>query len=185
MAVLEVSVHSWTRAEYESLVDSGFFGPEGRVELVSGIVYDMSPQNSLHATVLYLAEEALRQVFGVGWMVRCQMPLALSEDSEPEPDLAVVAGKPLEFLQAHPSTAALIVEVAGTSLLHDRQRKALLYAQTGIPEYWLLRTAESQLEVFRDPSPQGYRSRTVLERHDTLSPLARPEVSLPVATLFP
>ena len=97
MAVSAVNVHQWTREEYERLAADGFFGPEGRVELVEGIVYDMSPQKSLHASGVRLVERALSRIFSDGWDVRGQMPLALGDDSEPEPDVAVVAGSPRDY----------------------------------------------------------------------------------------
>jgi len=113
------------------------------------------------------------------------MPLALGDDSEPEPDVAVVAGSPRDYRDAHPTTAALIVEVADASVAYDRKRKAPLYARAGIPEFWLLVLSEEKLEVYRDPSPLGYRSRRVLGRGDTVSPLARPDVALTVDDLLP
>jgi len=185
MSVSAVSVHRWTREEYERLAEDGFFQPEERVELVEGIVYDMPPQDSFHATELCLVDLAIRRVFAEGWVIRIQMPLALSADSEPEPDVAVVAGTPRDYLAAHPTTAALVVEVAGSSLLYDRQQKAPLYARAGIPEYWILHLREEKLEVYRDPSATGYRTRIVLGRGDTVTPLARPGVSLRVADLLP
>jgi len=185
MTVSAISVHRWTREEYERLAEDGFFGPEGRVELIEGIVYDMSPQKSLHAAGVRLVERALSRIFGDGWDVRGQMPLALGDDSEPEPDVAVVAGSPRDYRDAHPTTAALIVEVADASVAYDRKRKAPLYARAGIPEFWLLVLSEEKLEVYRDPSPLGYRSRRVLGRGDTVSPLARPDVALTVDDLLP
>jgi len=88
----------------------------------------------------------LSRIFGDGWDVRGQMPLALGDDSEPEPDVAVVAGSPRDYRDAHPTTAALIVEVADASVAYDRKRKAPLYARAGIPEFWLLVLSEEKLE---------------------------------------
>ena len=79
--------HRWTRAEYERMVDAGTFAPGARVELIDGEIVEMPPQKSLHSTGIRLVEEALRRVFSKGWDVRVQMPLALDERSEPEPDV--------------------------------------------------------------------------------------------------
>jgi len=187
MAVATVETHRWTREEYERLAAKGFFAPDRKVELVEGVIYDMAPQNSPHATALHLSQEALRSVFppGSGYVVRCQSPLALGEDSEPEPDLAVVSGSIRDYGDHHPTTALLVLEIADSSLFHDRKRKIPLYARTGIPEAWLLNLARRTLEVYRDPAGGAYQTRTVLRTGDSVSPLNRPDRSIPVAELLP
>jgi Uma2 family endonuclease len=113
-------------------------------------------------------------------------PLALDDDSEPEPDLAMVPGEPRDYVPAHPSTAPLVVEVADSSLRLDRRLKAGLYARARIPDYWIVNLAERALEVHRDPAPAAsneigwaYRSITRLTRPPTVSPLAAPPSSSP------
>jgi Uma2 family endonuclease len=164
-------------------------GAEGlfpnRVELIEGAIYDMSPQKSQHAVVVSLAEAALRSAFGVGFYIRVQMPLALGDDSEPEPDVAVVLGSPRDYLAGHPSMALMVVEVADSSLHHDRRAKLPLYARFGIPEAILIDLLRPALEVHREPTPEGYRSRTVHRRGDTLTLLALPSLCLAVADLLP
>jgi Uma2 family endonuclease len=187
MAVATVDTHRWTRQEYERLAAKGFFPPGKRVELVEGIIYDMAPQNSPHSTALHLSQEALRTLFppGSGYAVRSQSPLALSDDSEPEPDLAVVSGSFRDYGDHHPTTALLVVEIADSSLFHDRKRKVPLYARFGIPEAWLLHLARQTLEVYRDPTDGGYQTRTVLRAGDSVSPLLRPDHSIRVTELLP
>lgn len=186
MAVANVEVHRWTRQEYERLASKGFFA-ERRVELIDGIIYDMTPQKSSHATAFRLAQECLRAVFppDEGYEIRGQLPLVLGEDSEPEPDLAVIAGSIRDFRDSHPTTALLIVEVADSSLLHDRKQKIPLYARCGIPETWLLNLPRRALEVYRDPVNGVYQVRMVLRAGSTISPLGRAEVSVAVADLLP
>src|SRR5215213_4175153 len=174
MATATIDLRRWTREEYERLVEEGFFHPEERLELVDGVIYEMTPQSSDHATGIRFIQRALRSLDGEGLDLRCQLPLALGLDSEPEPDLAVVPGDPEDYRDAHPTTAVLVVEVADSSLLHDRKRKTSLYARAGIPEYWILNLTRSCLEVFRDPQDGAYTSRTVLRDGDSISPLARP-----------
>ena len=184
MAVAEIQQHRWTREEYERMAEAGFFHPEARVELIEGIVYDMAPQGSFHSTVFRLAEEMLRRVF-TDMEVRGQLPLALGDDSEPEPDLAVVPGGPRDYTHAHPTTAFLVVEVADQSLLHDQRKKLPVYALHGIPELWILNLRNRTLEVSRDPSGERYRIHLILREEDTVSPLARPEAVIAVADLLP
>lgn len=185
MAVASAEIHRWTREEYERMAAKGLFPPDARVELIEGIVYDMTPQSSFHSTGLRALQESLRPVFSSGYDLRVQMPLVLGDDSEPGPDLAVVPGTFEDYAYSHPTTAVLAVEVADSSLLRDRRLKIPLYARAGIPEAWLLNLKRTVLEVYRDPVDGAYRSRTVLRPGESVSPLARPDVSLAVADFFP
>ena len=184
MAVAAVEAHRWTREEYERMAAQGYFAPDARVELIDGIVYDMSPQKGPHASAVHRGLKALQSVFPDRY-VRVQAPLVLSDDSEPEPDLALVPGKLEDYDQDHPTTALLVVEVADSSLAHDKERKIPLYARCGIPEAWLLNVQAKTLEVHRDPGEGRYRSQQILRIGDTVSPLARPEARIAVADLFP
>jgi Uma2 family endonuclease len=185
MAQPAVDVKRWTREEYERLAESGFFHPDERVELIDGIIYEMSPQTSRHSSTISAAQEILQRVFLDGFSLRIQMPLNLNADSQPEPDLAVVPGHWRDYLNAHPTTAVLLVEVSDSSLHLDREAKRVLYAEAQIPEYWILDTKAKQLEVFHDPSNGDYRFRTVLKPGDSITPLAAPDASIPVADLLP
>jgi Uma2 family endonuclease len=157
------------------------------MELIEGVIYDRAAQNSLHATGYSLVHEALRPVFSIesGYDIRGQLPLALGEDSEPEPDVAVVRGSIRDFRDSHPTTAVLVVEVADSSLLHDRKKKIPLYTRAGIPEYWILNLIRRTLEVYREPLDAVYLSRAILRAGDTVSPLARPEVRVTISDLLP
>jgi Uma2 family endonuclease len=184
MAIPAVEVRRWTREEYDRLADDGYFRPDERVELVDGIIYEMSPQKSWHVTAIQALQEHVGAAFKEGFHPRIQMPLALSLDSEPEPDIAFVRGHWREYRDFHPSTAVLVVEVADTTLLHDREKGAV-YAQAGIPDYWILNRDGACLEVYREPRNRTYQSQTVLKAGDFVSPLASPEASIPVADLLP
>jgi Uma2 family endonuclease len=185
MATLAKEFRHWTREEYERLVAEGFFQPDERLELVDGLIFEMSPQSPPHAVAIRLARRALERIVPEGFDVLVQMPLALDDDSEPEPDLAVVRGSdPRENLISHPTSAVLVIEIADSSLRHDRD-KAALYARAGIPEYWIVNLKERCLEVLRDPQNAVYRPRTVLRAGNTVSPLACPEASIAVADLLP
>lgn len=185
MATAAVDTRRWTREEYERLADEGYFQPGERVELIDGVIYEMTPQNSLHAAGIRAGERALQPVFSEDFDVRSQLPLALGFDSEPEPDVAVVPGTWEDYIDAHPTTAVLVFEAADSSLYHDRKRKASLYARAGIQEYWLLNLVKRCLQVYRNPKNGAYTTRYVLRAGDTVSPLARPEASIPVAKLIP
>jgi len=181
----------WRRPEYERLVELGIFVGE-RLELLDGTLVVREPQGSRHAAIVGQVGQLLRAAFGDGWHVRLQAPLALDPDSEPEPDVAVVSGAFRDYVDAHPSMAALVVEVADASLRLDRRVKGSLYARGGLPEYWIVDLVDAVVEVHRDPQPTvdtthgwAYRSVAVLRPPAVLSPLGAPGARLAVADLLP
>ena len=177
--------YRWSRKVYDRAVEAGVFGPEDRIELLGGELLTMTPQGSRHAAVATRVGAELARAFeGLGH-VRTQMPLAAADDSEPEPDLAVVSGDALDYLDAHPSTALLVVEVADDSLRRDRSVKRRLYARCGIPEYWIVSLPEARLEVCCRPAGGVYRDAAVLRAGDTVAPLAAPAAAIPVGDLLP
>jgi Uma2 family endonuclease len=187
-----VRMRRWNRREYEQLVQQSFFGSDERLELLDGLLLVKEPQSSAHMTAVRLVEEALRAAFGAGWDVRPQGPIALDPRSEPEPDVSVVRGSPRDHRDAHPSSPALVVEVALASLRLDRTRKCRAFARAGVPEYWIVNLVDRVLEVHREPGRLddarrrwGYRSVRTLGPDDAVSPLAAPGASVAVADLLP
>ena len=180
-----VATCRWSRDVYDRAVAAGVFGPEDRIELIEGELVVMTPHGSRHATAIRLVNRALTRVFGEDCIVQCQLPLAIADDSEPEPDLAVVEGEIADFRDAHPSAALLVVEVADDSLRRDRTVKRRLYARCGIPEYWIVSLPDAALEVYRDPADDDYRDVAVLRAGETVAPLARPAARIPVSDLLP
>ena len=181
----------WTLGEYYDLDRIGFFH-ERRTMLLDGVIYVMPNPNPPHSTALTLVDAWSRTAFGPGNVVRVQMPFDILSDTEPNPDLAVVAGSPRDFAVANPTTARLIVEVADSSLFLDTTTKAEKYATAGVPEYWVIDLEHRLLLVFRDPVPlpQGlgataYRTHRTLTETDSVSPLAAPGTTIRVADLLP
>ena len=175
-----VRTRRWSRVEYERLVDLGVFKPGERLELLDGFLVVREPQNAPHATAVRAVEEALRQAFGPGWDVRPQLPVALDDDSEPEPDVAVVPGSYRDYGAAHPARPALLVEISGSTLASDR-RKGGLYARAGVHEYWIVNLLDAVLEVYRRPTAStlsrfgwAYAETQVLRRGEAVMPLAAP-----------
>jgi Uma2 family endonuclease len=177
--------HRWTRAEYERIVEVGGFSPTARLELLDGEIIDMSPQKSLHASACDLTEAALRACAFAGAYVRTQKPLAIDDLSEPEPDIAVVPGAVRDYVDHHPTTALLVVEVADSSLDFDRRRKAPVYARNGIPEYWIVNLRDRVLEIHREPVQDAYRRIDTFRPGQRLSPVSAPDCSVHVADLIP
>jgi len=149
------------------------------------------PQGSRHFAALRAAQEALRAAFGDGWEIRGQGPIALDEESEPEPDLAVVPGTFRDYRAAHPSSPSLVIEISETSLALDRAHKGSLYARAALADYWIVTLPERRLEIYREPEPDAtapfgwrYRSVTVLEPGASVSPLARPDRRIQITDLL-
>jgi len=191
MAGPDVPTRRWTRIEYDRLIDLGFFRPGDPVELLGGQMVVAEPQGSRHYAALRATQEALRAAFSDGWEIRGQGPIALDDESEPEPDLAVVPGTFRDYRAAHPSSPSLVVEVSETSLTLDRAHKGSLYARAGLVDYWIVNLPERRLEVHRDAEPDAtarfgwrYRSITILEPGASVSPLARPDRRIQVSDLF-
>jgi Uma2 family endonuclease len=186
-----VKTRRWRRVEYERLVDLGIFLGE-RLELLDGLLVVREPQGSPHAAIVAHVGQVLALAFGAGWHPRLHAPIALDVDSEPEPDVAIVAGKALDYLGGHPSSAALVVEVADSSLRLDRRLKSGLYARAGLPEYWIVNLVDGALEVHRAPHPAAdaaygwvYRSVEILRPPATVTPLGAVGARIPVADLLP
>ena len=132
-------------------------GPGERIELLGGLLVVREPQGGRHAMGVRMVEEALRAAFGSGWDVRGQLPVALDEESEPEPDVSVVPGSFRDYPLEHPARAVLVVEIADSSLALDRGEKAGLYARARVPDYWIVNLVDRALEVHRDPARDAGR----------------------------
>ena len=144
-----------------------------------------------HADALEVLAEVVRSAFGTGWRIRTQLPLHVDQENNPMPDLAVVAGQP-GFHGVHPTTAALVVEVADATLATDMTEKAERYATGGIEEYWILDLNGRRLLVYRDPASlpanlgaTAYEMHLTLGPSDSISPLAAPGATIRVADLLP
>lgn len=192
MSESSVWTRKWTRIEYDRLVEAEILGPEDRIELLGGHMIVKEPQYSPHATSIRLVQRVLTAAFGSGWDVRPQMPVALDDESEPEPDVSVVPGDARDYRDAHPQRAALIVEVALSRLRFDREHKGSLYARAGIADYWVVNIPDRRIEVYREPVPDstapfGWRyGRTVtLGPHECVAPLAAPQAAVLAADLLP
>ncbi len=192
MSRVEVWTRRWKRAEYDKLIEGCFFPPGERVELVGGELLVREPQGSRHFTAIRAVEDALRAAFGRGWDVRTQGPLALDEESEPEPDVAVVPGSFRDYADEHPSRTVLIVEVSESRLALDREHKGSVYARSGVADYWIVNLVDAVLEVRRQPVPDAaapfgcrYGVVEVIDRAGTVVPLAAPRAVVRVSDLLP
>ncbi len=174
------------------MTEAGVLTPEDRVELIDGEILTVTPQSSAHATGVSLVHDALRVALGHDVHIRVQLPLALGADSEPEPDVAVVAGSIRDYREAHPHSALLVIEVADTTLAYDRDVKGSVYARAAVPEYWIVNLAASLVEVYRDPAVTlqarfgwHYASSNRFRRGDSIQALSVPGGPVSVTDLLP
>lgn len=189
MLITEASftLRKWTVEEYHKLGEIGFFHPEERVELLSGDIIKMSAKGTAHTSALGRTDRLLQNLFeSLAW-VRLQDPIALDDNSEPEPDIAVVRIDPFDYATHHPtpSEVYLIIEVADSSLAYDREIKAEAYARSGIADYWVLNVNERQLHVFREPAEDEYQSELILGENGIISPLQFPAVNIAIQAMLP
>jgi Uma2 family endonuclease len=187
----DVIIRRWRRVEYDRLVDLGMFEGE-RLELLAGHLVVREPLKSLHASTVAQAAHVLEAAFGRGFHARTQLPVALDEDSEPEPDVVIVTGRPFDYVDAHPSSAALLVEVADSSLRLDRRLKTPIYARARVADYWIVNLVDRVVEIYRDPQADSsadlgavYRSVEILRAPALVSPLAAPAARIAVSDLLP
>jgi len=150
--------------------------------LLRGVLVKMSPQLAPHAsTIRKLAHLLMAQLQG-RYELSIQSPLALADDSEPEPDLAIV---PLgDYDAAHPDTALLVIEVSDTTLRKDRS-KAAIYASAGIGEYWIVNLGARAVEVYASPDGDRYAEVHTRRAGDVLRPSAIADVAIAIADILP
>jgi Uma2 family endonuclease len=176
----------FTRAEYYRMAEAGILGRRDRVELIRGEIVEMSPIGPRHSAFVDNLNRLLVRRLPDDAMVRVQGPVALADDTEPGPDLAVLRRRdvPYKEREAWAEDALLVIEVAESSLAYDRSTKMRLYAEAGIPEYWVVDCAAETVEVHRGPGPDGYRDVSQVAGAAMLTLQAFPGVALTPADIF-
>src|SRR5262245_52625664 len=186
------ALRRWTRQEYGRLVDHRFLDEDDPIELLDGLLLVKEPQASPHRTAVLLVARALEQAFGDGWFVQTQSPIVLDDRSEPEPDVCVVRGSPRDYVVAHPTHPALVVEAADLGLRVARGRKAAAYARARITDYWIVNLVDRVVEVHREPARpgparrrSGYAAIETLGTEASVTPLEAPSSIIRVADMLP
>lgn len=177
--------HRFTVEEYNELIGFGVLGENQRVEFIRGEVIDKMPIGELHLFCVNQLNRILNRQVGDDVIVSVQNPIRL-EDSEPEPDVALLRPRDDSYRSAKPQgkDALLVIEVADTSLEIDRDIKCSLYAEAGIPEYWIVNLLDGCVEVHRHPQPDGtYRQIQVLRDGQTVRVEALPNCTVEVSQL--
>jgi len=181
---MTVTTAKWTVDDYHRMIEAGILD-DRNVELLNGQIIEMSPEGRPHVFFLDRFANRLRKLLGDQAQVREGHPITLPGDSEPEPDIAVVAPLDEEYLDHHPypNNIFWIVEYADSSLKKDLEAKAKVYAVAGIRDYWVVNLKDRQVVIFRDPMDDTYQSQVIL-RVGTISPIAFPDLTIDVLKLM-
>lgn len=169
-----------TVAAYESLVERGLAPQRG--ELIRGVIVEKMSKSPLHSDLCDWMRDEVRRQLPATYKVSQERPLRL-RDSEPEPDLCVLRGSRADFQSKNATTALLVVEIAVSSVLDDREY-ASMYAEADIPEYWIVLAEAKQVEVYRSPQNGVYQQKQSFQGKDLLTCQALPELRIALAEMF-
>ena len=174
------------REEYHRMGEVGILKQSDRVELIHGEIVEMSPIGRLHRAFVINLTRLLVMRLADRAVVSVQLPIVLADDTEPEPDFAILRHRPVPYKEreAHTEDVLLLIEVADTSLAYDRSTKLRLYAEAGIPEYWVVDCTTQCVDVYRTPYADGYRDVRHVTGDGTVTLQAFPDVALTLAEIF-
>ncbi len=184
---LEPQIHLWSIADYHQMIEARVLDEDDRVELLEGKIVCMSPQRPFHAASVQRSSRLLFKLLSDRAEIRIQLPVTLGNDSEPEPDVAVVRFDINEYSFRHPeaSDIYLLIEVADWTISKDRKQKARIYGKNQVLEYWILDIQKRQVYVFRQPVDGSYREELILSSGDSFAMQAFPDVAIALESLFP
>ncbi|MEM9777961.1 MAG: Uma2 family endonuclease [Chloroflexota bacterium] len=160
---------------YHQMIEAGAFGEDEAIELIHGYLIKKMPKNRRHAQITQILFSLLAQLIGFnrGWFLSIQDPITL-DDSEPEPDIAIIRGTPADYSN-HPQAAdiGIVIEISDSSLEYDRGLKKQMYAINRVAEYWIVNVDTEQIEVYTEPFSQeneaGYSNKSIYLAADQLS----------------
>ncbi len=176
--------YKWTTDRYHQVVEAGFFDDQS-IELLQGEIVLMAPEGTPHTYFSDRISKVLQRLLGERAQIRESRLIALPNNSEPEPDIAIVQPLDTIYLDHHPysENIFLIIEYSNTTLNKDLGAKQINYTEALILEYWVINLKDLQLIVFRHPTANGYQTKTV-STSGPISPLAFPEISIEVQRMF-
>jgi Uma2 family endonuclease len=181
---MTIATVKWSLDEYHRMIAAGIL-VDRRVELLKGDIVERVIEGEPHAYSRNEADEYLTELLGDRAKVRQDSPVTLPNNSEPEPDIAIVQRLGREYQSHHPYPENIfwLIEYAESSLVKDLEIKSKIYAEAGIPEYWVVNLKTMQLIVFRDPQDSEYTSQQTFTG-GTISPLAFPDVAINVVAIL-
>jgi Uma2 family endonuclease len=182
----------FTTKEYHRLVELGFLHEDDRIELIRGELIQMAAKGTAHETCITRLLRVLPQLIDDRATLRCQSPISLSFDGEPEPDFSIVRNRADDYATGHPTAedTLFVIEVADSSVEYDRDVKLPLYAEANIRDYWLFNLSNQYLEAYSEPyeiAPGcfGYLSRRIVATDGEMALPPFPEELLKLTSVFP
>ncbi|AFZ27408.1 hypothetical protein Cylst_5386 [Cylindrospermum stagnale PCC 7417] len=187
-----VTAKRFTISEYHRLAELGFFEENDRVELIKGEIIQMVAKGRPHSVCNTRLYRELFKIVVEKATIRGQEPIIISDNSEPEPDLAIVQNHPDDYLANHPSPAdiLLLIEIADSSLKYDQEVKLPLYAEAGISDYWIFNLLNKCLECYSEPYQDsqgkfGYRRKLIFLPNESVNLPSFPDLVLDLSKVFP
>lgn len=191
-SMVSTTLRHFTLAEYHHLAELGFFVEDDRVELIHGQIVEIAAKGTAHEVCLTRLLRELPKLVGDLATIRCQSPLVLPQDSEPEPDFTIVRNRADDYLDAHPEPADVlfVIEISDSSLSYDQDVKLRLYAEAGLCDYWIFNIVDHQLEIYSEPYQDlqgkfGYGVKRILLPNKVITLPGFPELSLDLSKVFP
>jgi Uma2 family endonuclease len=182
----------FTLDEYHRLAELGFFGEDDRVELIKGEIVQMAAKGRPHSTFNRRLIRELTKLLGDRATLQSQEPIAIPDDSEPDPDIAILQNRDDDYLSEHPSPSdiLLLIEIADSTLNFDQKVKLLIYAEAGISDYWIFNLVGNCLEVYSEPYQDlqgkfGYRRKVIFLPNELVTLACFPDLSLDLSQIFP
>jgi len=171
---------------YRQLAEVGAIAPEKRLELIDGTILEMSPIGTKHQACVARLNQYFITALADRAVIWPQNSIELNQRSQPQPDLALLQPRSDFYGDRYPDPedVLLVVEVADTTIQFDREVKVPLYGTAGIVEIWLVDLTRGWVEVYRDPSSQGYRTKRTFQTEEEVTPLAFPDCQLAVAEVI-
>jgi Uma2 family endonuclease len=182
----DVTRKLFTVDDYYRMAEAGIIKPEDRVELIEGEIVEMRPIGIRHAGCVNRVTDLLTHLFRGKATVTVQNPARLNQYNEPQPDLILAKPRADYYSSQYPTgeDIFLMIEIADTTLRKDRNVKVPIYARLGVPEVWIGDLQHDRILVFRDPAGSSYQTSLTLQRGDSLSVAAFPEITFKVEDLL-
>ena len=185
--MVNTQVRPITIDDYHRMIETGIIHEGERIELISGQIFNMAAKGTRHTVATTRLLRELLAFIGQRAIVRCQEPITMPDNSEPEPDIAIARWRDDEYLDSHPVPAdiILVIEVADSTIGFDRNTKAPLYATAGISEYWIVNLIDNRLEIYRQPEGSIYARIEIITPPKSISLPQFSDLVLHTSDFFP
>ena len=185
--MVNTKIRQLTSTEYYGMMESGIIREGERVELISGQIFTMAAKGTRHTVATTRLLKSLLMLLEEKAIVRCQDPITLPNNTEPEPDIVIARLRSDDYVNSHPSPEdiVLVIEVADSSIKFDRETKAPIYAAAGINEYWIVNLIDDRLEIYRQPEGSVYTSIQIVTPPRSIALPQFPDVVVEIGDFFP